>query len=113
MSADTTIDPGRRIELAQLRQHVQPVHALHHQIEQDDVRLVEEVALERGQPVLRLDDLVAGGLEDLAEAAPRQSRIVDDQDLALHTRSRMASASRSSGTAASLSPASTTDRGMP
>ena len=41
---------------------------------------VDEVALERGHAVFRLDDLVAGLLEDPAGAPPRQTGVVDDAE---------------------------------
>src|SRR6185436_7496347 len=102
-----------RIHLKQLVEHVQTHHAFHHQIQQDEIRLLQKVPLERGQAVLGLDDEVAGRLEDLARRAARQGRVVDQEDFRRHIRSSMASAIWSSLTSASLRPASTIDRGMP
>src|SRR6185436_5027056 len=104
---------GLGIELAQFDQDLQAVHALHYQVEQDDVGLVQEVALERDEAVFRLHDVVAFGLENLSERATRQRRIVDDEHSLCHTRSTMASVNRSSRTLSSLKPASTTARGIP
>ena len=51
--------------------------------------------------------------EHAAGPPSRQARVVDDEDPPLHTRSIMTSATRSTAMASSLSPASTTERGMP
>ena len=102
------------VHFRQLLQHIEAVHALHHQIQQDEIRLLEEIPLERDQAVFRFGDFVARRLQHLARATPRHARIVDEQDLGPpHTRAISASAMPSSGTAPSLSPASTIDRGMP
>ena len=106
--------PRGAVHLGQLLQHIQAVHALHHQIQQNEVRLLEKITLERDQPVLGFGDGVTGRLQDLAGAAPRQRRVVDEQDFArAHIRAITASAMRSTVKSPSLSPASTTERGMP
>ncbi len=48
--------------------------SLHHQIQHDHVRLFEEVALERGHPVLRFDHVVAGGSFEAWRASLRLAR---------------------------------------
>ena len=80
------------VELPELGQHVEPVHAFHDQVEQDGVRLLEEIPLEGRHAVLGFHHLEAVGLEHRAHAAPGQTGIVDEKDLLLHTCSRMASA---------------------
>src|SRR3954464_10512863 len=102
-----------RVDFLQLLQHIHPRHAPHHQVEQHEIGLLQEVALERAHAVLGFDHLIASRFEDVAHAAARQPRVVDEQDLCLHTRSSSVSASPSSAIAPSLNPASTIDRGMP
>ena len=99
-SADTTIDPASGSSSRSLVEHVEPVHALHHEIEQDDIRLLDEIALEGAHAVLRLDDVVAGRLRE-SRAALRRARPESSTSriLVLHTRSRIASAIWSSGDA--------------
>ena len=106
-------DPRLSVEFTQLCQHVQPVHPAHHEIEHDHVRFLEKIALQRNEAILGFDHLASGSFQNLPEAAARESRIVDDQHSGRHMRSRIAAVNRSSRTASSLSPASTTDRGIP
>ena len=78
-----------------------------------DVGLLDEVPLERGHPVLRLDDLVARLLEDPPRAPARQARVVDEQHLRSYSLHYGAGHRVERNELLSLSPASTTDRGMP
>ncbi len=113
MSAETTTTLASASSSRSFSSTSSPYMPLHHQIEQHDVGLIEEVALERAEAVLGFGDFESGGLEDLPQRPARQRRVVDDQHSGLHMRSTIAAVSRSSGTLSSLSPASTTDRGMP
>ena len=81
-----------RVELAELGQDVQAVHPFHHQIEHHDVRLLDEVLLERDHAVLGLDDVEIVRFENGPHAPSRQTGIVHEQQFAFHTCSRMASA---------------------
>ena len=102
-----------RVHRPQLAEDFQPVHARHGQVEQDEVRLVEGVPLQGGQPVGRLGDRVPGVLQDAAGDPPRQGRVVHDQDLRHHSAPGSLRPFYRAGRSWSLSPASATDRGIP
>ena len=112
-SADTTITLATGSISRSFLEHVETVHSLHHQVEEDHIRLVDGESFQRGQPVFGLDHLVTRLLQESPGAAPRQARVVHQQHLGAHILSMMAWAMRSSGIAPSLSPASTTDLGIP
>ena len=52
---------------------IQAVHAFHHEVEQYQIGLGDEIPLERGHPILRLDDFVSGRLEDAPHPASRET----------------------------------------
>src|ERR1051325_10876055 len=96
-----------RIHLTQFHQHVESVHAFHHQIEQYQPWLFEKVNFKRGHSVLRFHHLITGGFEDSSQRAARERLIIDDQNVSAHTTSMIARAIPSRATLLSLSPAST------
>src|SRR5215204_329325 len=106
-------DARAGVHLAQLGQHFEPVHPLHHQVEEYKVGLLDEIKFERGHALLGLDHAVSGRLQDAPQGSTRQRGVIHDHDLFTHTASRIACAILSRGTLISLKPASTTEDGMP
>src|SRR5688572_12902888 len=53
-------DARAGVHLAQLSQHVEPVHPFHHEDEEDEVGLLDEVEFERGHALFRPHDAVPG-----------------------------------------------------
>jgi hypothetical protein len=106
-------DARRGVHLPELRQHVESIHPLHDQIEQNEIRLLEEVPLERQHTVLRFDDFEPAGFENASHAPSRQRRIVHKEEFLFHRYPRIASAIPSSEIDRSLKPASSIDRGIP
>ena len=106
-------DTGRRIELAKLGQHVEPVHALHHEVEQDDVRAARGSSARaptgRPRPRRRRSRRLRGCDGCCGARAPNRRRAAPSRSYPLHDRL----GELIERDCSSLSPASTTERGMP
>ena len=81
-------DHGLRVELPQSRQSLEPVHALHLDVEEDQQRAHLGIHLERLGPGGRRVDLEPFELEDLLQGLADPFLIVDDQNAAAHGRRR-------------------------
>src|ERR1700754_1298465 len=60
------------VHLTQLHEYIDPVHALHHQIQQYETRFFQEVDLQRRHSVFRFHHRVISGFEDPPQRAARK-----------------------------------------
>src|SRR5919201_3049687 len=85
---DDHLAPGRR--LTQARQRLEPVHARHREVEQDQLGLQPACELDRLLPVRRLaGDREAVPVQQGRERFARERVVVDDQDPGRHGRSTL------------------------
>src|SRR5476649_1179612 len=106
-------DSRLAVNLAQLLQHFNSIHAGHYHIEKDKIGLLKRVTFEGGHAVRRLSHFVACGFQNAPDDSSGHRRVIHNQNFRFHTTSNIASAIRSSGIDLSLKPASTTAAGMP